>query len=229
MSTRPSRSLNKDLEYHTSAWTGIVLAGGKSSRMGTDKSQLSLNGKTLIERARDVVRQTLQIAFGKVLDPEIYISGKYPGYVCIADDQPGMGPLGGIVSSARFFNSMSLHVIDHQRCLLFVPVDMPFLRPSTLMPLVRALAEGNEDAALFKELPLPLCLRASDRVLRVLNQLIRSDYDNKSQRAVGHFLAQINCIEVNLLAEQANDMINVNTKEEWLRISGALEKTRVRV
>ncbi|NJK97961.1 MAG: NTP transferase domain-containing protein [Bacteroidales bacterium] len=34
--------------------TGIVLAGGKSSRMGTDKSLMLFKGKTLIEQAIDV-------------------------------------------------------------------------------------------------------------------------------------------------------------------------------
>ena len=38
--------------------TGIILAGGKSSRMGTNKALLTIDGKTIIER---VVNQLDQI------------------------------------------------------------------------------------------------------------------------------------------------------------------------
>lgn len=43
--------------------TGIILAGGKSSRMGTNKALLSLNGQTVIER----VAALMKSVFTKVI------------------------------------------------------------------------------------------------------------------------------------------------------------------
>jgi molybdopterin-guanine dinucleotide biosynthesis protein A len=36
--------------------TGIILAGGKSKRMGTDKASLKLDGKTLLERCVELIQ-----------------------------------------------------------------------------------------------------------------------------------------------------------------------------
>jgi molybdopterin-guanine dinucleotide biosynthesis protein A len=73
--------------------SGIVLAGGRSSRMGQDKTLMSINAETLIERT---VKE-----LGKAVDEIIIASNqesKYnlPGTVDVPDVFPGMGPLGGI-------------------------------------------------------------------------------------------------------------------------------------
>src|SRR5260221_8153176 len=76
----------------TTEITGFVLAGGKSSRMGTDKAALSLNGRPLLDHALATVRQVTN---------EVFILGSsqlYLGYgsEVIEDIFPGCGPLGGI-------------------------------------------------------------------------------------------------------------------------------------
>jgi len=73
--------------------SGIVLAGGRSSRMGQDKTLMSVNEETLIERT---IKE-----LSKSVDEIIIASNqkcKYnmPGTVEIPDVFPGMGPLGGI-------------------------------------------------------------------------------------------------------------------------------------
>ena len=75
----------------TSDITGVILAGGRSRRMGRDKATLSLAGRTLFERALD----TLSGVFEQVL-----IAGNRPDLAsvtvpCFADKYPGSS-LGGI-------------------------------------------------------------------------------------------------------------------------------------
>ena len=69
----------------------VILAGGKSSRMGREKSDLILNGNTFLE---------IQIEKGKQLGiKKIYISG-YKGVRCteeiVMDRIKNRGPRGGV-------------------------------------------------------------------------------------------------------------------------------------
>lgn len=114
---------------------GIVLAGGKSSRMGTDKSELALHGRTFLE---------LQVHKLQLLGAaDIIISGKgadIPGTRSVMDQIPGLGPLGGLCSS---FPSV------RQRCALVISVDTPLISVSTLESLLEAHFRGNYDATLL--------------------------------------------------------------------------------
>lgn len=74
---------------------GAVLAGGKSTRFGSDKALAVLNGETLLARA--VARLEpwcrMVIAVGREHAP-VPVVADWPG--------PGLGPLGGIAAALRF-------------------------------------------------------------------------------------------------------------------------------
>jgi molybdopterin-guanine dinucleotide biosynthesis protein A len=105
----------------TRALTVAIQAGGKSTRMGTDKAFALLDGKPLIEHVLDKVRQ---------MDPaEILIITKtperYPVYegVKVVTDTADMGALGGL--------QVALSAAQHEN-LLMLACDMPFLNPALL-------------------------------------------------------------------------------------------------
>ncbi len=77
--------------------TAIILAGGKSSRMGADKGMQKLFGKPLVSYA-------IGELYG--LCDDIIIrssSAEYAGfgYKLVADEFPGIGPMGGVYSALR--------------------------------------------------------------------------------------------------------------------------------
>lgn len=77
--------------------TGIILAGGKSSRMGTDKAFLEIGGKTLLHRA---------VEFCQPFCDEILVSSNNPehkvgGFRLINDEIRDCGPMGGIYSCLK--------------------------------------------------------------------------------------------------------------------------------
>lgn len=77
--------------------TTIILAGGKSKRMGTDKALLELDGITLLERA---------INLCKPFSSELLISSNHQshatfGYPVIEDEIKNCGPMGGIYSCLK--------------------------------------------------------------------------------------------------------------------------------
>ena len=83
----------------TSDITGVILAGGRSRRMGRDKATLKIAGHTLFERARD--------ALGSVFE-RLLIAGDRPDLAsatapCFADKYPGsaLGGIHGGLSAAR--------------------------------------------------------------------------------------------------------------------------------
>ncbi len=75
--------------------TGIILSGGKSSRMGVNKSLLVINGKTIIERVRDLMQNIFSEVILITNDLNDY---KFLGLKIYEDVYKGYGPLAGIHS-----------------------------------------------------------------------------------------------------------------------------------
>lgn len=76
--------------------TGVVLAGGRSERMGVAKALLRLNDETFLQRAVAVL-QALCEAVIVAANPEQPLP-EVVGCKVVADEQPGLGPLGGLVT-----------------------------------------------------------------------------------------------------------------------------------
>ena len=98
--------------------TGFVLAGGKSTRMGSDKAYLRFEGETLLSRALSTLDTVAR---------EVRIVGsceKFSRLALVVEDIfPERGPLGGIHAALRSSNS-DLN--------LMLAVDMPFVSASLL-------------------------------------------------------------------------------------------------
>jgi molybdopterin-guanine dinucleotide biosynthesis protein A len=99
---------------------GVVLAGGRSTRMGRDKALLPWRGVSLLEH----MCRLLQAAG---LD-RVLVSGERPGYESVPDAHPGRGPgiaLADVLAS-----------LDADAWALVVPVDMPLLHVELLRGLM---------------------------------------------------------------------------------------------
>lgn len=106
-------------------FTVAIIAGGKSSRMGTDKSFVLLEGKPLIERVLEQVsglgqRETLLITN----KPDAYASFGLP---IISDVIPDKGSLGGIYTAVMHSQYDYTQVIA---------CDTPFVKPDLLRYLL---------------------------------------------------------------------------------------------
>ena len=145
---------------------GAVLAGGKSSRMGTDKSIVQLGGVTLIERAVEILREvcTEVVILGN--NPALEIYGPL-----VRDLHPGCGPLGGIEAA-----------LAHSRLEwnLLLPVDMPFVPTALLRSwIARVTSRPNSRVAYFEvgERPQPgLLLIRRDVEESIRASMARGDY-----------------------------------------------------
>lgn len=140
----------------------FVLAGGASSRMGRDKALLEFNGRLLIERALDLVREI-------GLEPRI--CGSRPDLArfvpVVPDNYPGCGPLAG-VEAALAASGSDLN--------LFLPVDLPLLPPAFLQWMITRAKATNAIATIpvIGGLPQPLCAVHSCRLLHGVRAALAS-------------------------------------------------------
>jgi len=119
----------------------LLLAGGKSSRMGTNKAQLLYEGKTFVENL---------IFKGKQLGMEqIYVSGfgvESEGVHVVQDIFPERGPLGGLHACMKKMQT--------PYCLV-LPVDVPQIPVEVLKKLLE-FHEENGITGAGKQIPVLL-------------------------------------------------------------------------
>lgn len=119
---------------------GAVLVGGASRRMGVDKATLLVEGVPMGRRVAEALRIagcTPVLAVGAVPDQldALNLAG-------LADDYPGEGPLGGLVTALRTFG-------DTVDLVVVAACDLPWLDAHTVSAVVSAvsLAAGDCDGA----------------------------------------------------------------------------------
>jgi molybdopterin-guanine dinucleotide biosynthesis protein A len=193
----------------------IVLAGGKSIRMGRDKAWMMLDGEPLIER---VVRRLLPLA------AEVLVSGtdsqRYEALLrrlpvagrVVADQYPGFGPLAGMQAG--------LSAAGNDLALV-VAADMPFVNITLLRHLIdlapgydgvvpngrdpRKHAGGLEPLhALYRR----SCLPAIEKHLAANDRQVLCFFEDVRIRIIPD--DEIRALDPDLLS-----FFNVNTPEDW--------------
>jgi molybdopterin-guanine dinucleotide biosynthesis protein A len=101
---------------------GAILAGGGSTRMGSDKALVEVAGKPMFEWVVGALRS--------VTDDLVVVgrAGKLGDIECIPDDHPGRhGPLAGLATALR---------LTGDKPVVLVAVDQPWIRAATLNALL---------------------------------------------------------------------------------------------
>ena len=107
--------------------TGIVLAGGLSTRLGTAKALLRLGDKTFLELAVSAVSPFCR----RIIVVAAAAGWSLPyleDYTVVADETPGLGPLGGLVTGLA---------VSDDEWHLTLACDLPLVRPKLLELIVR--------------------------------------------------------------------------------------------
>jgi len=194
--------------------TAIILAGGKSSRIGSDKDKaiLKLNGKRLI----DIVISKLK----RIVGDNIIIVGppeKYPSYKKVVPDlfnQKGLlvGLYSGLKSSASRYN-------------LVVGCDMPFLKLE-LLQYMRDKIDSNDIIIprYAKSYVEPLCAIYSKDCLEVMKRNIKAGI--LSIRRIFPYLKvkYIEEKEIKRVDPELNSFFNINFKEDFIRAEELIKK-----
>jgi molybdopterin-guanine dinucleotide biosynthesis protein A len=112
--------------------TGVIQAGGKSTRMGgRPKALLELGGRRIIERVLDAIAPVVDDVLVVTNTPELY---GFLGLPMVADVYPDHGSLGGI------YSGLAAAVGD---AAFTVACDMPFLHREVARLVVARAGEGD--------------------------------------------------------------------------------------
>jgi molybdenum cofactor guanylyltransferase len=192
----------------TPALFGLVLAGGASTRMRTDKAALQYHGQPQLHWAFELVSKFCAASFVSVR-PEQRDDAARAGHPQIVDRQPGIGPLAGI----------SAALLEQPKAAwLVLACDLPFLTERTLQHLI-AHRDPQKIATAYRSahdgLPEPLCAiwepAAREPVLA---------YIASGKQCPRKFLINSDTALLDLPERQALD--NVNTVEEFGLATAAL-------
>ena len=188
---------------------GLVLAGGASTRMRTDKAALQYHGQPQLQWAFELVAKFCAASFVSVR-PDQRGDAARAGHPQIVDRQPGIGPIAGI----------SAALLEHPKAAwLVLACDLPFLTEHTLEHLI-AHRDASKIATAYRSahdgLPEPLCAiwepAAREPVLAYLAT---------GKQCPRKFLINSDTKLLDLPENQALD--NVNTVEEFAAATGALQ------
>lgn len=138
------RAYNEGVTDRSALVAGVVLAGGRSVRMGTAKAALEWHGSTLLRRAVGLVGRGVDGPVVVVRAPGQGLPA-LPRDVAVVDDPvAGRGPLQGIATGLRT-------VAGSAPVAVVCAVDLPLLHPAFLRRVAREL---RADAALDVALPV---------------------------------------------------------------------------
>jgi len=188
----------------------IVLAGGRSSRMGQDKALLLIEGEPLLARlVRQLseVSECVTIATGTGDRAERYRAVLQDPLsevtIHFAEDRyPGEGPLSGLHAG--------LCVIKEEGYVLVTACDMPDISSSLLLRLLEASSSGSD--AIYAQ-GLPFHALYHTRVVRLLGEAL----EQRSLRVMS-FLGGLNTTVLPLEIvglESSAELFNLNTQEEY--------------
>ena len=189
---------SKALIEHT---LGVVLIGGASRRMGTDKASIEIAGTSLLERSVDALSEVFV---------SVVISGgdHSPGGVHVLPDLvPGLGPLGGLDTAYGAASG---------RDVFLLAVDMPFVDATT----IRAIVEPRV-AAMSARVPVggdrrqPLCAVYGSG----LGPVVRDRIESKD-RSMDSLFGAVDVEEITGFNDGV--FMNVNTQAD---LEAALKRT----
>lgn len=176
---------------------GLILIGGQSSRMGSDKSLLEYHGQTQRDFLYELLSQFChQVYFSVRQDQEIY----YPKLI----DNQCISPISGILSAFDF---------DADAAWLVVACDMPLVNESVIKKLIQNRNPAKPATTFYNSInqaPEPLLTIYETSIYEPLKKFISEG--NRSPKKL------LQSLDIELITLDNDEFLkNINTKEEYTK------------
>jgi len=187
----------------------IVLAGGKSLRLGRDKVLETVGNRSLLQLVLSCVtsltREVIIVAVSEQIIPQSIDHSKLR---VVTDIYPGKGPLGGIytglATSTSFYN-------------LVVASDMPFLNQALLRYMIQLSANFDLVVPQMGNLVEPLHAVYTKRCLAPIEQMIKQDKLSVNQLFRLVKVRYVEAEEMERFDPKHLSFFNINTKADLKR------------
>lgn len=189
-----------DMKEHNSSLSMIILAGGHSRRMGTDKSDLLYHEQTFLE---------IQIEKGRKLGIEDILVSGYRGLKCqvpvVMDRLKNRGPLGGLEACFR--------QARHERSLV-LSVDTPLVSVFELQQLLEKDRENNDLITILRH------GRKQEPLMGVYSTSLYRSIDESLAEGYGSVFAFLKKTGYSEYESAGSEMQfqNINEKADYLRL-----------
>ena len=187
--------------------TAAILAGGRSQRMGVDKTLLTVEGRALVSRVADAVGSVCERTVVVTNNPEKFADAELPaGVDILVDEVPHQGPLGGLAAALKDATT---------EWVFLVAADTPHLEPN----IVRALWDLRGDA----DAVIPQTEKGAEPLLALYKVSACAkparDVLETGRRRVIAILPYIRVVEVPIDALRGADpelrsLVNINTPDD---------------
>jgi molybdopterin-guanine dinucleotide biosynthesis protein A len=189
--------------------SAIILAGGKSSRMGTDKALLPLNGETLLERLVRIVEPLVSdtivmLSASQILPAELAID---LSKVKIGrDSQIEQGPLQGIADATAL-------LANGTESVFILSCDLPFISSEWLEQMLHRLQESPVISAVCAKLDdklNPLIAVYRTPVLKSASRFLKN-----GKRSCLVLLDHCKSVTIEPPLDQSYQISNINTPDDY--------------
>ncbi len=184
--------------------TGVLLAGGKSRRMGKDKRFILVGRRTLFERTCSVLRESFEQVCIVIAQDSPSLQAEVP---VVRDLIPDCGSLGGLYTGLR--RAKTQHIF-------LVACDMPFLNPDVIRYMVRMKDRADIVISRWASRLQPThavygqnCLPVIEEMMNVHNKKIHSMIDHPALRV--RVIAEG---EIRQIDRNGRSMFNINTPSD---------------
>jgi molybdopterin-guanine dinucleotide biosynthesis protein A len=186
--------------------TGIVLAGGKSSRMGSDKGLIKIDNKTFVEN--------VIAAMEPLVNDIIIVSNNTEydqfGFQRVEDDIKDSGPLAGLYSGLKYSNS---------EFNLVLSCDIPIIKTEILEKLIEVDYKNYEVTQIESHnKTMPLIAIYQKQCMHKCLELLQQD-----ERRLRVAVNQLKTKTIVIDSEYDPFVKNVNNKEDLKTINHAIE------
>ncbi|MDQ2710414.1 MAG: molybdenum cofactor guanylyltransferase, partial [Actinomycetota bacterium] len=195
---------------------GIVLAGGRSSRMGVSKAGLEWHGSTLLYRAAALLTRAVAGPVVVVRAADQVLPPLPAGVAVAVDPVAGLGPMQGIAAGLGA-------VADRANLAFVCSTDLPFLHPAFVARVLCQLRDTDVDAVVpvaggYRQ---PLAAGYRTRLVKLINALLAAG-DLRPGMLLAHCAAAMPDDEA-LLADpelarldpELSSVLNVNTPDDY--------------
>ncbi|MGJ8680177.1 molybdenum cofactor guanylyltransferase [Paraglaciecola sp.] len=196
---------------------GVILAGGRSSRMGQDKGLLIAPDQQL--SLLILSQQTM----AKLVGESVWVSGEQH-HQGIPDIFKACGPLSGIHSALSYFQNNQQSITE----VLFMPVDMPRVTESDLRHL---LEQGRKHQTLccYQDHMFPLYVPLSIALIEYLAIQLKRAGDTKKKGknkslSIRNVLQKFDAAQIKPLTQ--SNLVNINTQQEWQQHCAYVNKSK---